>query len=175
MIIMIVKKVLKITSKLFCNAVSSYIVWTKIHDCRAHQREALNEVSILAKYKCTCLSRSGMSIWAHVHVQDLCVTCSDTRRCLVLAMEDRKNGASWQWRMGRQCGWSSTTYVFYGVGCWTQPMVGGTMKEKAMNSVYSRSQEGTREREKVQRREHIVESLHKPGINYAHFSCSIQP
>ena len=32
-----------------------------------------------------------------------------------------------------------------------------------------------REREKVKRRKHVVESLHKPGINYTHFSCSIQP
>ena len=29
--------------------------------------DALNEGSILAMYVCTCLSRSGMSIWAHMH------------------------------------------------------------------------------------------------------------
>ena len=35
--------------------------------------------------------------------------------------------------------------------------------------------EAKRARQKQERRKHAVESLHKPGINYPHFSCSIQP
>ena len=50
-------------------------------------------------------------------------------------------------------------------------MVGDAEKEKAMKSMYKRSQmqEGKREQEKLQRKKHVVESLHKPGIKYAHF------
>ena len=50
-------------------------------------------------------------------------------------------------------------------------MVGNAEKQKAMKSMYKRSQvqEGKREQEKLQRKKHVVESLHKPGIKYAHF------
>ena len=73
---------------------------------------------------------------------------------------------------GGQRGWSSATYVFCVVECWTQPMVGDAEKQKAMKSMYKRSQvqEGKREQEKLQRKKHVVESLHKQGIKYdAHF------
>ena len=43
-------------------------------------------------------------------------------------------------------------------------------KRKATKSMYKRSQEGKkRTRESAKRKKHVVESLHKPGINYAHF------
>ena len=58
----------------------------------------------------------------------------------------------------------------------TQPTVGDTEKEKATKSMYNRSQRGQEEnKRKCKRRKRVVESLHKPGINYTHFSCSIQP
>ena len=45
-----------------------------------------------------------------------------------------------------------------------QPTVGDTEKEKATKSMYKRKQEENER--KCKRKKHVVESLHKPGINF---------
>ena len=49
-----------------------------------------------------------------------------------------------------------------------QPTVGDTEKEKAMKLMYKRRQEENKR--KCKRKKHVVESLHKPGINFFHFN-----
>ena len=48
-------------------------------------------------------------------------------------------------------------------------------KRKQQSQCTVEAKRARRSKRKCKRRKHAVESLHKPGINYAHFSCSIQP
>ena len=91
--------------------------------CRAYQREALNEWSILAMYARTCLSRSGMSICARMDAEEL--------MCHVTFTDNQEYRMPW---VGQR-GWSSAMYVFCGVEYWTPLMVGGIEKEKAKKTM----------------------------------------
>ena len=98
------------------------------------------------------------------------VTCTDMGeyRMPSLAANDGRRGRTALLDNGGrvgQCGWSSATYAFRGVEYRTQPTVCGIEKEK---SRYSRRGQDENKR-KCKRRKHAVESLHNPGINYAHF------
>ena len=87
-----------------------------------------------------CLSRSGMSIYTHVHTKELYVMCAGEYRMpsLGLAKEDREERRFLTMEV-EQRGWSSTMYVFCEVEYWTQPTVCGIAKMKATKSRYSRS------------------------------------
>ena len=81
--------------------------------------------------------RSRASIGTHA---SRALTHEDTG-CLSLAMEDREESRFLTCNRGRvgQRGWSSATYVFFGVEYWTQPTVGGIEKKKVAKSMYIRS------------------------------------
>ena len=141
---------------------------------------ALNEGSILAMYMAyvhTCLSHSGMSICTHVHAEALYVMCTDTGeyRMPSLVMEDREEQhlLTMEDRLDNAVGPPQHTHF-------AESSTERSQRLAALRKIKQRSQctveakRARREQEKVQKK-HVVESLHKPGINYAHFSCSIQP
>ena len=72
---------------------------------------------------------------------------------------------------GGQCGWLFTTYVYLAESSAetsaerSQRLVTLT-KKKAKRSVHHRSQESNKEQNKKEfkNKEHVLESLHKPGI-----------
>ena len=140
------------------------------HLCRAH----LNEGSILAMYACVTQECQ------FAHVTELIrhgtyVTCTDTvqenAECRMpsLAASDGGQGRTALLDNGGrvgQRGWFSAKYAF---------AESSTERSRQFAALRKRSQ-GTvgakrarREKIKCKRRKHAVESLHEPGINYAHF------
>ena len=105
------------------------------------------EWSILPMYVRTCIRTYVFVTLSNVNLHSLfalmctrrnsCVTCTDDRGRGQGRTAFLDNGGR-----GGQRSWSSATYMFCGVECWTQLMVGDTEKEKATKSVYKRSQEG---------------------------------
>ena len=134
--------------------------------CRAHQREALNEGSILAMYMrtyvCTCLSRSGMSNF-HLLLALTCTLRNSWVTCTAAVSPQRTCFAESSTERSRR-------FV--------------TLRKRKLRtkSMYKRSQEDKKRTRQSANGEssqarymlwrvftsqvHVVESLHKPDIHF---------
>ena len=146
-----------------CIPVKPFVVIAERISARLWMRDLFSQCKCVR----TCRSRSGMSICTHLHSRARSLRNSRVTGWR-LRSRTGKNGASWQWRTGRTAQLvlrnvhvlrNRVLNVADGWRHWESNEVNVQKKPRG-------KEENTR---KCKGRNHVVESLHKPGINYARF------